>query len=100
MKQPSKIRMAHSMVAFQVFGWILLTLCATACLLPFIVLVSGSFSTEKAISLYGYSLLPREFTTSAYEMIFDAPESLLRAYGVSIMITICGTFGGLLVTSM
>lgn len=100
MKQPSKIRMTHSMVAFQTFGWILLSLCAAACLLPFLVLVSGSFSSERAISLYGYGLLPKEFTVSAYQMIFDAPETLFRAYGVSILITVGGTFGGLLVTSM
>lgn len=99
-QKQNKMRMAPSMVAFQTLGWVILTLAALACAMPFIVLISGSFSSERAISLYGYGLFPREFTANAYEMIFRAPQALLRAYGVSILITVLGTGIGLLLTSM
>ena len=70
------------------------------CVLPFVMLISGSFSSEQAIRFNGYSILPQEFTTEAYGVIFKSPEKVLRAYGVTIFITAVGTILGLFLLTM
>jgi putative aldouronate transport system permease protein len=96
----TRIRVAPSTVVFQCIGYLLVGLVALTCVLPFIMLVSASFSSEQAITLQGFGLLPREFNLKAYEMVFKYPEDILRAYGVSIFVTGVGTVVGLLITAM
>ncbi|GHT53373.1 ABC transporter permease [Spirochaetia bacterium] len=85
---------------FQAMGYTLITIIAATCLIPFILLISGSFSSEHAIRFYGYSFLPQEFNLEAYKLVFKYPEKILRAYGVSIFITAIGTAGGLFLITM
>lgn len=40
------------------------------CLVPFIMIVSGSFSSESAIIQNGFSLLPQDFSLEAYKTVF------------------------------
>ena len=98
--QGVKIKMSPSTKLFYVICYVVVTIVALTCLLPFIMLISGSFSSEQAIRFQGYGLLPREFSTAAYELIFKTPMTVIRAYGVSIFITVVGTEFGLLFTTM
>lgn len=98
--QGVKIKMSPSTKLFYVICYVVVTIVALTCLLPFIMLISGSFSSEQAIWFQGYGLLPREFSTAAYELIFKTPMTVIRAYGVSIFITVVGTAFGLLFTTM
>ena len=98
--QGVKIKMTPSTKLFYVICYVVVTIVALTCLLPFIMLISGSFSSEQAIRFQGYGLLPREFSTAAYELIFKTPMTVIRAYGVSIFITVVGTAFGLLFTTM
>jgi putative aldouronate transport system permease protein len=86
--------------AFYAVSYLFIAFVAFSCLFPFILLISGSFTSEHAIRFYGYGLLPKEFTLEAYIMIFRFPEKVVRAYGVSIYITAVGTFAGLFLTTM
>lgn len=67
---------------------ILLTL---SCILPFIILISSSFSSETALAQSGYSFIPRGFSTAAYKYIWGIRADILRAYFMSFVITIIGT---------
>ena len=67
-------------------------LFALFCLLPFIIVISASFSEEKRLMLEGASLLPRGFSLVAYKYVFKFSDQVLRAYGVSIFVTVIGTF--------
>lgn len=87
-------------VIFNAISYILLTVFSAACLLPFLLVLSGSFSEQHSIQLHGYRLFPETFSLEAYKMLFRIPEELLRAYGVTILVTVMGTFFGLLFTSM
>ena len=98
--QGVKIKMSPSTKLFYVICYVVVTIVALTCLLPFIMLISGSFSSEQAIRFQGYGLLPREISTAAYELIFKTPMTVIRAYGVSIFITVVGTAFGLLFTTM
>ncbi len=65
-----------------------------------ILVVAVSFSEEKALALEGYRLYPVGFTTFAYTYILKNPQQILGAYGVTALVTIVGTFVGLLVCSL
>ncbi len=98
--QGIKIKKSPSTKLFFVICYIVVTAVALVCLLPFIMLVSGSFSSEHAIQTQGYGIFPKEFSTAAYELIFKTPATVIRAYGVSIFITVMGIVLGLLFTTM
>lgn len=96
----TKIKLSKSSVAFYIICYVVVALMAIICLVPFIVLISSSFTSESYIRFHGYSILPKEFTTEAYGLIFKSPMTVLRAYGVSILITVVGTVLGLFIITM
>jgi putative aldouronate transport system permease protein len=73
---------------------------ALACVLPFVMVVSGSFSSEEAVRLAGFSLLPRDFSLSAYQTVFQEPAVIARAYAVTVLLTVSGTLLGLFLQTM
>lgn len=87
-------------VAFDVLSVAVLTVLSLFCLLPFWLVISGSFSDQTSILTHGYRLIPETFSLDAYQTLFKIPGDLLRAYGVTIFVTATGTFLGLLFTSM
>lgn len=94
-----KIKLSASSKTFYTISYIMIALMAILCLIPFIVLVSSSFTSESFIRFHGYSIIPKEFTLEAYELIFKTPITIFRAYGVSIFITLVGTaLGVMLIT--
>lgn len=79
---------------------LLLLLLGIACLIPMVLIISISLSDERVLAVEGYSLLPRGFTTFAYEYILKEPAQILRAYLVTALVTALGTIGGLVLCSM
>lgn len=96
----NKIKTTKATKIFNIIAYIFITIIAAACLLPFIMLVSGSFSSEQAIRFEGYSILPRDFSLEAYNIIFKNPWTVIQAYGVTILITAVGTGIGLFFLTM
>ena len=91
---------SRATVAFNMVGFTVITLITVTCLLPFIMLISASFSSEQALRFSGYGLFPKEFTMEAYEVVFKSPGKILTAYGVTVFITAAGTLAGLFITAM
>ncbi len=89
-----------STVVFTILSYTIITVLAFLCLLPFIMLFSGSLSSEAAIRQNGYSIIPQQFSLEAYGLLFRNPKIILNAYKVSIFITAIGTFTGLMLTSL
>jgi len=83
-----------------IFSYIVVALLAILCLLPFIMMVSASFSNETILMESGVGLLPKNFTFAAYKIAFLSPKYLAGAYLVTIIMTICGTSLGLFIISM
>lgn len=92
------IRRDGAGIAFDIIKYVLLTVTAIICVLPFILILSGSFTSNATILKEGYSILPRDFTLEAYKMIFKAPKDILQAYKITIYYTVVGTAVGLAVT--
>ncbi|MEG2661114.1 MAG: carbohydrate ABC transporter permease, partial [Oscillospiraceae bacterium] len=87
-------------ILFNILSYVILTVLSAACLLPFLLVLSGSVSEQYSIQLHGYRLFPESISLVAYQMLFRIPEELLRAYGVTILVTAVGTIVGLWLTSM
>ncbi|WP_246552932.1 carbohydrate ABC transporter permease [Paenibacillus tritici] len=77
--------------------YVFLIMFAVYCLFPFVSVISSSFSTENSILKYGYSIWPREFSLDAYKLIFK-DDTIYRAYGVTIFVTVVGTALAMLFT--
>lgn len=85
---------------FDILKYVFLVLMALVCVLPFIVVISGSFSNNATILREGYSILPKDFSFAAYETIFKAPKDILQAYKITGYYTLMGTFFGLLTITL
>lgn len=79
---------------------LLFIMCVVVCIAPIILVISISFTKEMEILLNGYSFIPREFSLKSYEYITGAGEQIWRAYGISLLVTVVGTFFSLLVICM
>ncbi len=77
--------------------FILVSLC---CVVPLLYILSASLTSEMGLAVNGYTLIPSEFSTSAYEYIFKSPKQLINSYIVTVSVTVFGTFFSLLFTSM
>lgn len=97
---PKKIKLSASSKAFYFICYLVVLLVAIVCVVPFILMISGSFTSEQWIRFHGFSLIPGEFSLEAYNIIFKTPERIIRAYGVSIFITVVGTLAGLILTAL
>lgn len=84
----------------QILGYSIITILAAFCLIPFWLVVSASFSQEASITEHGFRLIPAVFSTEAYSVLFKYPGQMLRAYGITIAVTVIGTVLGLFLTSM
>ena len=69
-------------------------------LVPFLILISSSFSEDTQIIKYGYSMFPRGFSMDAYGYILTNFSVIGRAYGVTIAVTVIGTAASLIITNL
>lgn len=68
-------------------------------LYPFLYVLAVSFNDPADTLRGGIILLPRKFSTIAYETVFRN-DALLRAYGVTILRTVIGSAASVLATGM
>jgi len=82
-----------------ILALIFIVLCALI-VLPFVMLVSVSFSNEQDVIKNGYSIWPRQLDTSAYKYIFKNPGAIINAYKVTAIFSVLGTFLSVLFMAM
>lgn len=97
---PKTIKKSAGTKIFEAIAYILLAVGSIVCVLPFIIIVSGSFTDNSTILVKGYSLLPRDFTLSAYQTIFRSPKDILQAYKMTLYYTVVGTGLGLMMITL
>lgn len=96
----NKIRQDSSTVAIRIFSYTFITILALACLIPFLLMLGTSFTTEAAVAEHGFNIIPKEFSTFAYELVFAQPDIIIGAYVVTILMTVFGTLIGLFLIAM
>lgn len=88
-------------ILFQIFINLMLVFFTLCAVLPFLMVLSSSVSSEAALAKSGYGFLPKEFTVYAYRYLFSSNGiKILRAYGTTIAVTAAGTVLGLIIGPM
>jgi len=87
-------------IIFILLSYTVLGVFALFTLFPFVVLVVNSVASEHSIINYGYAVIPKEISFDAYSLVFRSPDKILRAYGVTILVTVAGTAISLFLASM
>ena len=79
---------------------ILLTVLVIITLLPILLIVIASFTEEQTLIRDGYTFFPKNFSLDAYYYMVKQGAVIVRAYGVSIFVTVVGTCLSVLLTTM
>lgn len=69
-------------------------------ILPFLLLIISSFTEENTLVANGYSFFPEKLSLAAYAFIIQSGTKILKAYGVSIFVTIVGTLGHVMLAAL
>ena len=85
-----KIRKPASDRVLSGICYLVAILFAVCCLVPFIMALSASFTSEVALARNGFQLYPTEFSAKAYTLLFQT-DQVFQSYAVSIFVTVAGT---------
>lgn len=97
-----KVKEGKDVIIFKVISYILVFLFGVMCIIPFYLIIVGSFTAESTIIKEGYKffLTLKDFSLEAYQMALKNPDSIIRAYGVTLFVTIVGTILAIFMTTM
>jgi len=82
----------------QAIIYIIITLFALTCILPFILVIIVSFTAEASIIRHGYSFFPAEWSLDAYRVLFGPTSMVFNSYIVTVFVTAVGTLAAILMT--
>ncbi|MBO4695925.1 MAG: carbohydrate ABC transporter permease [Lachnospiraceae bacterium] len=103
-KKKQKLDMMSSRKEKVTFGQIILGLILLLytlyCFLPVVLVFVSAFTDEMTITNNGYSLFPKKWSLEGMKNVLYAPDKILSAYKVTLIVTVFGTLLGLLVMSM
>lgn len=85
---------------FQIIATVILAILTICCIAPFILMFVASITDEATLNTYGYSFWPKKIDFSAYRYLFSGSKVLVRAYTVSISVTVIGTILNLIMTTL
>lgn len=85
---------------FNVVATILVVLFALICLIPFVMLLIGSFTDNMEVVKNGYSFFPKKWSLDSYKYILQNPTSILNAYKVTLFSTVMTTGLSLFFTAL
>jgi ABC-type glycerol-3-phosphate transport system permease component len=80
------------------FSYVFVAVFALACLMPFLIMVASSFTDDLTLRMEGYALIHSKWTLKAYQFVLRGTE-VQKAYLTSIIRTVVGTLGSILVMS-
>ena len=86
--------------AFNIISYTVISIVALVCLIPFLMVIIGSFTAESEIVANGFSFFPKELSIEAYKTALKEPIAILKAYGVTASLTVIGTAIGLFIVAM
>lgn len=82
-------------------GHIVMTFLTLMAIVPILLMVISSLTDNDALVQAGYSFFPKKWSTYAYEWVFKSNSStVIRAYGMSFVVTAIGTTLSLCITTL
>lgn len=88
-----KVRAAQALIG------IFFSILCVFIILPFVLMIIVSFSTETSVMMKGYSFVPDGWTLDAYKFLF-MDNSILVSYWLTIRVTVVGTILAVFIQSM
>ncbi len=85
---------------FQAVANIILIFVTLSVVLPFLLVFLSSVTDEATLISNGYSFFPKKFSLYAYRYILQQGATILRAYGITILVTLVGTFLNMAMSSL
>ena len=70
---------------------ILFLILGLTCILPLVFVFSISITSEEALRMNGYQFIPQEFSSTAYQFLWNERGMILHAAFMSVFITVLGT---------
>ena len=86
-----KVRKRKKISRFDIFGNAFMIIIVVFCLIPLALLLISSFSDNTSLVRDGYSFFPKKLSISAYKYLVGSGFEILRAYGMSFVVTGIGT---------
>lgn len=83
---------------FQIGINIVMLIITVIAVMPIILLVVSSFTSNTYITQHGYSFFPAEWSLDAYSYLWTERAQIFRSYMVTITVTVIGTAIGLFMT--
>ena len=98
LKTPKRsIRESVGSRTLDIINYVLLTLVALICLLPFLHVVSMSLSSNGAVISQKVYFFPVEWSVEGYKMVLNDP-SMMRSLGITVLLTVGFTLLGMILT--
>lgn len=85
---------------YQLFINIILIIITLIIILPFVLVFMSSITDENTLIRNGYSFFPEQLSLYAYQYIIRQGDKILRAYGVTVLVTVVGTVLNLTMSSL
>ena len=98
-KNKNKIQLMKGEKTFHYVALTVMILLMVFCVVPLILMIMVSFSAESALSK-GYRFFPSELSIDAYAFMWAKRLTILRAYGLTIVVTVIGTISSLVMSSL
>lgn len=84
---------------FRGFAFVVLLILAIVCILPIILIIVASFTDETTLLANGYRFFPQKYGLEAYVYLLKQSVMMLRAYKISILVTVIGTLASLVLST-
>lgn len=85
---------------WRIAAHIVMILMSLLAIMPFILLIIASFTDETVALLNGYSYFPEKLSLDAYKYIIQNAATFVRAYGITIFVTVVGTLVSVVLTAL
>lgn len=82
------------------FGFnIIFIILSLICVLPVVFVFMISITSETSLARYGYQFIPKEFSAASYTFLWGEIKTILKALGMSVLVTVTGTVIGVILTT-
>lgn len=82
----------------QIVFHVVMTVLTLCCVLPFLLLLISSFTSEDALVRNGYSFFPSEWSLATYRYLWNNISLIGHGYFMTIAVTVIGTAASLCIT--
>lgn len=84
----------------QIVTHLLFIIIVILCLYPLALVIGISFTEETTLAIHGFKLVPLKTSLNAYTFVLKESDAILRAYGVTLLVTVMGTLASTLVIAL